>query len=222
MNYQIIKSGSKGNCIIVENKFMLDCGVPYKVVEPYLKDIKLIFISHSHSDHLNKATVRKISYNYPNIKFLCGIGLYQDLRSCELSAKQLIAINTGNWFDIGMCNVKVDYLYHDVPNYALSLFYKDKSLFYATDTSKIDHIVAYGYDTYLIESNYLTDEEIEEKIANAKSKGEFTYLERVKKTHLSQLQAINWLDKNTTEHSHYEFIHQHIEREGEEDNGITS
>lgn len=49
MDYEILKTGSKGNCIIVEGKFMLDCGVPYKLIEPYLKDIKMIFISHSHT-----------------------------------------------------------------------------------------------------------------------------------------------------------------------------
>ena len=112
-----------------------------------------------------------------------------------------------------MCNVKVNYLYHDVPNYALSLFYKNKTLFYATDTSKIDHIVAKDYDTYLIEANYYTNDELDEKILEAQEKGEFTYLNRVKQTHLSQLDAINWLDKNKGENSHFMFIHEHISKE---------
>ena len=211
MNYEIIKTGSKGNCIIVEDKFMLDCGVSYKTVKPYLDSIKLIFISHAHSDHLNKTTIKKIGYEHPNIVFLCGTGLYQTMRDIGLSAKQVYAINTGTWFDMGMCKVKLDFLYHDVPNSALSLIYNDKSLFYATDTSRIDHILAYGYDTYLIEANYDTDEELDKKILEAKNKGEFTHYERVKHTHLSQLQALNWLDNNMAEHSKYEFIHQHSE-----------
>jgi hypothetical protein len=134
------------------------------------------------------------------------------MRNCGLSAKQVYAINTGTWFDMGMCKVKLDFLFHDTPNSTLSLIYKDKSLFYATDTSRLDHIIAYGYDLYLIEANYDTDEELENKILEAKSKGEFTHLERVKHTHLSQLQALNWLDENMAEHSKYAFIHQHIER----------
>lgn len=212
MHYEILKTGSKGNCIIVENKFMLDCGVPYKVIKPYLNDIKMVFISHEHSDHLNKTSIKRIAYEQPNIVFLVGIGLYQTMRDLGLSAKQLYSINTGIWHDMGMCKVRLDYLYHDVPNTALHLIYHGRKLFYATDTSKIDHITAKDYDLYLIEANYSTDEELEAKILEAEQKGEFTYLKRVKRTHLSQLQALNWLDRNKNDKSKYVFIHEHIEK----------
>lgn len=49
MPYEILSTGSKGNCIIVNNNILLDCGIPYKNVKQYLKDIKIIFISHRHS-----------------------------------------------------------------------------------------------------------------------------------------------------------------------------
>lgn len=49
MTYEIVSSSSKGNCIIVENFLMLDIGVSYKKIKDKLKDIKLIFISHSHT-----------------------------------------------------------------------------------------------------------------------------------------------------------------------------
>lgn len=47
MRYDILDSGSKGNCIIVEDFLALDIGISYKKIFPYLKKIKLIFISHS-------------------------------------------------------------------------------------------------------------------------------------------------------------------------------
>lgn len=215
MNIEIIKTGSKGNCIIVENKFMLDCGVPYKMVESYLKDIKLIFISHKHGDHLNPATVKKIAYNYPNIKFLCGVSVNDDIVKCGVPERNVICLFEGKWYSLGLCNVKLDFLYHDVPNFALSLWYSNKTMFYCTDTSQISHVSALDYDLYLIEANYLTDDELDAKIVEAHDKGEFTYLERVRHTHLSQLQALNWLDENMGEHSKYQFIHQHIESKGE-------
>ena len=49
MSYEIISTGSKGNCIVVNNNILLDIGVPYKKIKSYLKDIKLIFISHRHT-----------------------------------------------------------------------------------------------------------------------------------------------------------------------------
>ena len=49
MQYEIVKTGSKGNAIVVFSRFLLDCGVPYKVIKPYLNNIKLVFISHLHT-----------------------------------------------------------------------------------------------------------------------------------------------------------------------------
>lgn len=49
MSYEIISTGSKGNCVIVENMIMLDVGVPYIKIKNYLHKIKLIFISHKHT-----------------------------------------------------------------------------------------------------------------------------------------------------------------------------
>lgn len=49
MTYEIISSNSKANCIIVENILALDMGISYAKVKEYLKKIKLIFISHSHT-----------------------------------------------------------------------------------------------------------------------------------------------------------------------------
>ena len=213
MNFEVLKTGSKGNCTIVGNTIMLDCGVPYKTIEPYLKNIKLIFISHSHKDHLLPSTVRKVAYDHPKIAFVIGKPLLPILR--ELGVKRIIPLDTGKWFDIGLCRVRLDWLYHDVPNFAIHLDYKGKKLFYCTDTSRIDHIEAKEYDQYLIEANYDSDEELDRKIVEAHERGEFTYLERVRHTHLSQLQALNWLDNNMGSNSHYTFMHQHIPKEDE-------
>lgn len=49
MDSEIIASGSSGNAILLENGILLDCGIPYKKIRQYLKDIKTIFISHVHS-----------------------------------------------------------------------------------------------------------------------------------------------------------------------------
>ena len=49
MRYDIIGSSSKGNAIVVEDMLLLDCGVSYSKLKPYLKKVKLIFISHCRS-----------------------------------------------------------------------------------------------------------------------------------------------------------------------------
>lgn len=49
MPYEIISTGSCGNAVVLDNNILLDCGIPYKQLKPYIKNIKLIFISHRHT-----------------------------------------------------------------------------------------------------------------------------------------------------------------------------
>lgn len=215
IEYNILSSGSIGNCIIVNDYLMLDCGLTYKKIEKYLDKIKLIFISHKHQDHLKKSCVKQIAYNYPNIKFIVGNFLVGDLVLLGVNKKNIITMDIEKWYDIGIFKVRMDCLFHDCPNNCLHIEFKNgEKMFYATDTSSIDHIEAEGYDLYLIEANYLTDDELIEKIKEQEEKGEYSYYNRVLKTHLSQLQAINWLDKNKNVDSEYVFIHQHVEKGG--------
>ena len=214
MKTNIISSSSKGNCIVINDYLMLDCGVTYKKLEQVIDKIKIIFISHEHKDHLNPTTIKKIAYEKPNIKFLVGKYLVPKLVKLGVDKLSIITFDLDKWYTIGIFNAKMQYLFHDVPNNCLHIeFNNGEKLFYAVDTAKIDHIEAKKYDLYLIEGNYTTDEEIEEKIVEAKKNGEFCYLERVLSTHLSQVQALNWLDKNKSADSKYVFIHQHAEEE---------
>lgn len=218
MKYNILSTGSGGNCTIINDYLMLDCGLSYKKIKKYLKKVKVIFISHEHSDHFNSTTIKQLCYDFPNIKFVVGHFLVVKLLLCGVSKKNIIVLDTKKWYDIGIFKIRLDYLIHDVPNDCIHIEFKNGiKMFYATDTSTIDHIIAKDYDYYFVEANYDTDEEIDEKIRIAKENGEFTYLERVKKTHLSQLQAINWLDKNKKEDSNIIFIHQHIDKENKDE-----
>lgn len=166
------------------------------------------------TDHLKKSCVKQIAYNYPNIKFIIGNFLVADLLLLGVNKKNIITFDTGKWYDIGIFKVKMDYLFHDVPNNCLHIEFKNREkLFYATDTSSIEHVEAKDYNLYLIEANYETDDELRKKIKEQEEKGEYSYYKRVLYTHLSQLQAINWLDKNKGVNSEYCFIHQHINKE---------
>lgn len=215
MNYEIINTGSDGNCLYLNIGILLDIGVAYKRVKKYLDKTKLIFVSHSHSDHLKPSTIKKIAYEYPNVKFLVGKQLVQTLVQIGVRKKSIFALDLEKWYDVGLCKVKLDYLYHDIPNYAIHIDYKSYKLIYVTDTGKVEHIKAENYDYALVEANYTTDEELEEQIKIAREKGEYTHLIRVKETHLSQLQALNWL--NTNNIVNYRFIHEHKEKINEKE-----
>lgn len=210
MTYKVIGTGSSGNCIILDKFIMLDCGLAYSKIKDYLQDIKVIFISHTHQDHLKKATIRKVAYEYPNIKFITCEQNVQTLVDLKVQLSNIYALKLDKWYDLGVFRARLEYLYHDVPNTCLKLILEGKKIIYIVDTSRVDHISAKNYDFAFIEANYESDEEIEKRIAEATEKGEFTYLKRVLETHLSELDAYNWLVDNNIKN--YRFIHQHVDK----------
>ena len=223
MKYNIIGSSSKGNCIIVENMLILDCGVSYSKIREQLPKVKLIFISHVHKDHLNPITVQNIAYNFPKIKFLTGsTEVVQKLVKSKVPMKNIFYIETINgsrWFDLGIISIKLEPLEHDAENYCLHFDIYGKKGIYAVDTSKIDNIEAKNYDLYLIENNY-QEEVLKRHIEECKDENKLYYLNRVPKTHLSAEKANSFLIENMGENSEFCYIHQSsYNYEGEENNG---
>lgn len=208
MKYNVLGSSSKGNSIIVEDFLLLDCGVSYKKLKPYLSKIKLIFISHEHSDHLNEKTIKQIAYNYPTIKFITGCPkVVEKIYIQGIHPNNIYILQDGIEYNLGAIKVKLDYLYHDVDNYALHWEYKDKKGLYAVDTCRIDQIEAKNYDLYLIEANY-KEELLEYHKQNCTDDNQLFYLNRVDSTHLSWEKANDFLINNMGDNSEYQYIHQ--------------
>ncbi len=223
MNCEIIGSSSKGNCIVVEDVLMLDCGVRYYKIKKYLPKVKLIFISHDHLDHLLPTTIKKIAYNYPTIKFLTGSEeVVKKLVDCNINVKNIYVLpskrdysyfdsyNT-KWYDLGLLKVQLQGLYHDTQNYALKWELNGKKGIYIIDTARVDHIKAKNYDLYLIESNYneeLLNQHIQECIDNGDNENKLYYLHRVPRVHLSDTQCNDFLIENMGSNSEYIKLHQ--------------
>lgn len=83
IDYEVISTGSQdGNCLRVEN-VLFDIGVSFKTIYQTLKkhSIKVVFISHKHSDHLNISTVKQISETFPWITFLINKDVFNKIKS---------------------------------------------------------------------------------------------------------------------------------------------
>lgn len=207
MKYNVISSSSSGNAIIVEDKILLDCGVSYTKLKPYLKNIKLIFISHVHKDHLLPTTIKHIAYNYPTIKFLTGSEeVVKKLVECGVNKKSIFILKPRKKYDLGLIKAKLEPLEHDTPNYALMFEYGFKKCAYIVDTASVENIEAKNYDLYLIESNYKRD--ILEEHLKTCDEEDRIYLERVPLTHLSYEAANTFLIENMGSNSQFEYIHQ--------------
>jgi len=212
MNYKIISTGSKGNCIIIEDEIALDMGVPFKKIEAYYKKLKIVFISHEHKDHLLPSTVKKLAEERPMLRFICGDFLKEYLIECGVPEKNI---------DILKLNVRLSFdgfsfqpikLYHDVKNFGLKYIVNKMRGIYITDTRTVEGIVAKNYNLYLIEGNY-TEDEIEKRIEEKKENGDFLIEYRIKNTHLSVEEATEFLLKNMGNKGKFELIHRHVDKE---------
>ena len=213
MNYRIIESGSSGNATIVENIILIDCGVSFKKLKDYYQELKLVLLTHIHSDHFNKTTLKKLAKERPTLRFGCCEWLVQDLIKCGVDKRNIDVYDNISSFKYSDNLIVTTFdLQHDVLNCGYKLFVNDKKYFYATDTNSLENIEAKDYDMYFIEGNYEDKKQLEERKQKHIEKGEYYYEDRVEKTHLSQVQATEWLMENTGSNSQYIFMHEHKEK----------
>lgn len=206
MNFKIINSGSDGNGLILEDTILVDCGVSFKKLNDYYKQLKIVLLTHIHGDHFNKKTISKLAIERPTLRFGCCEWLVEDLLKCGVNKKNIDVFKIGKTYDYRDFKVIPINLYHDVSNCGYKLKINGNKLIYATDTNSLEHITAKNYDYYFIEGNYEDEEELHNRAVN-----EF-YESRVKKTHLSKVKATEWLMKNMGNNSKYIFMHVHKER----------
>lgn len=208
MTVDVVASGSSGNFVVLNGIIGLDIGVSWKQVEPYAKNMKFIWVTHSHMDHLLPPTVGRLAAEHPIIRFAGGAFLTSDFIRAGVPKRQIDALEPRTRYDYGAFQVEPVELYHDVPCYGLKIFVAGESAIYAVDTGYINHVDAKGFDLFLVESNH-HESEIAARIADKQSRGEFAYEMRAAKYHLSHEQAMAWLAENAGAKSRYILLHQH-------------
>ena len=217
MEYVIISTGSKGNAVILNGEILIDCGVPYKSIKPYVKDLKLVLLTHIHSDHFKPETIRKLASERPTLRFGCGKWLAQSLVACGVQKWRIdvyppnIRNRYTNYFEIAMIP-----LIHNVQNCGYKLHINGEKIFYATDCNSLDGIEAKDYDLYMVEANY-EDSEIQERIAEKEANGEYVYEYQVLHNHLSKQKADDFIIRNQGESSRFVYLHGHIDFNDEVD-----
>lgn len=211
MKYDLLSTGSKGNCLMLNNILALDMGVTAKTVSPYIKTLRLVFCGHEHGDHFKRSTIRKLAQERPTLRFCGGEWMVDKFLSAGVPPRNIDVLEAGKTYDYGAFQIEPVPLHHDVPNFGLKLYMGGEKIFYAVDTGFIDDVEAKGFDYYFLESNHLTSD-IEARAAEKLAKGEFAYEMRAAATHLSYEQAMDWLYRNMGPASEYILLHGHEER----------
>ena len=211
MNYKIISSCSTGNATIIKDIILIDCGVSFKRLEKYYKKLKIVLLTHIHSDHFNKTTIKKLAEERPTLRFACCEYLLKPLIDCGVNIKNIDVLSFKTKYDYKLFKIVPIKLYHDVQQCGYRVLFEDYKVLYITDTKTVEGISAKNYDLYLIEGNY-DEDEIQERIREKQQNCEYVYEFRAKDNHLSKQQASEFLLNNMGENSEYVLMHQHIER----------
>lgn len=181
IDYKIISSGSKGNAVIINN-ILIDIGIPFKQLEPYLNNIEYIFITHIHSDHLSKSTFKTIKKRYKHIKIFSNYEVAQEVGASNLTK----TLNVGIKYDFNDFIVEAFECYHDVICYGYTFIIDDLNIIYATDTNNLDNAPLIKYDYLFLESNH--DENKIKTIKNSYRKYGYDVIESAYR-HLSTQKA---------------------------------
>jgi len=201
---KIISSSSNGNAIIYGGIALVDVGVSFKAVKPYLDNIKIVFLTHRHSDHIKIRTLKTICKLRPTIHIACGKWMMEHLKGIS---NPIDVLEIGQWYSYGLFNVAMGKLYHDVPNAFFRFDFDGYKIFHATDTAHLKGITAKEYDLYALEHNYCGDK-AKQIIEEAALNGKFTHVVNSVNSHLSVQQAHEWLLKNMKEDSKVVRLHE--------------
>ena len=206
--YNVLASGSSGNCVLYHNSIMVDIGVPYSVIAPYKNSIQIVLLTHEHRDHINLETLRRLCYERPTVRigccewmtFLLSISATYIMRNVDI-------FDFGKWYDYGQFKIATGKLYHDVPNNFYRIEKNGYKIFHATDTQHLEGVTAKNYDLYAIEHNY-DEDTIQQVIEEQESRGEFAHQRGSINSHLSEQQARDFFFKNRGENSKLIRLHE--------------
>ena len=201
---KVISSGSEGNAVIYNNAIMVDCGVSLKALQEVKGSLKIVLLTHKHSDHLKIRTLQRLQAERPTLRVACGDFLLEELPCI----KNIDVLQVGKIYDYGAFKVSPIKLYHDVPNFGWRVLLPNgQKIFHATDTVHLEGISAKGYDLYAIEHNYC-EEYIQQAIEEARANGEYTHAYGNINTHLSIQQARAFIEANRKESSEVLELHK--------------
>lgn len=145
LDYNVIATGSTGNAVRIEN-IMIDCGIPFKRMKEELYKVDTLLLTHTHSDHINPTTFRRIREEFPRI---------------HVYANYDVAYQFDVDTVIGTAKVKLKHdrviipfdCVHDVPCTGFAIQMKNLNILYATDTAAV-LAPDLPYDYVFLESNY--------------------------------------------------------------------
>lgn len=162
---EILGTGSTGNAVMIDDTIMIDCGLGVNKLLPYLQNVRHLFITHRHSDHLNISVLKNIAKKVSESIIRFGLHVNSDCYNMiERKAPEIAEmIESERLTSHSLLDLKIDGveykietypLYHDVENQGFVITKNGKTLIHATDTSTMKDAPNRQFDVILVEGNY--------------------------------------------------------------------
>lgn len=162
---EILGTGSTGNAVLIDDTIMIDCGLGVNKLLPYLQNVRHLFITHRHSDHLNISVLKNIAKKVSDSIIRFGLHVNSDCYDMiERKAPEIAEmVETERLTSHSVLELKIDGveykietypLYHDVENQGFVITKNGKTLIHATDTSTMKDAPNRQFDVILVEGNY--------------------------------------------------------------------
>lgn len=162
---EILGTGSTGNAVLIDDTIMIDCGLGVNKLLPYLQNVRHLFITHRHSDHLNISVLKNIAKKVSESIIRFGLHVNSDCYNMiERKAPEIAEmIESERLTSHSLLDLKIDGveykietypLYHDVENQGFVITKNGKTLIHATDTSTMKDAPNRQFDVILVEGNY--------------------------------------------------------------------
>ncbi len=155
--FNVIKSGSDGNCTVIDEEIMIDCGITLKEIEHReLLKIKTLLITHKHSDHLNIPLIKKMLKLNPTLLIITNQNTLDHLNPklktsfLKIILEHGVSANLQNGIAVSVYEME-----HDVPCIGFHISLENAEVMYFTDTNTTKHIPSHlKFDVILGEANY--------------------------------------------------------------------
>lgn len=87
--------------MVIDQKILIDCGVSFKALSKVYRALKLVLLTHIHSDHFQPTTLRLLAENRPTLRFACCAWLCKPL----VDAGEIDVLEPGHMYGYGMPDV---------------------------------------------------------------------------------------------------------------------
>lgn len=211
MRVDVLATGSTGNAVLISRRILVDIGVPYKTIEPYTAPVRLVLLTHCHSDHWQTSTARALYRARPGLRWGCCEWMIPKLAEAGIPPGRIDLYQPEKTYDYGVFKIRAEPVPHNVPNTGYHIYVGTERCFYATDCSSLEHVDAAGYDLLLVEGNHGEDE-IRQRIAEKQAAGEYAYEVNAIRNHLSRERALDWIARQAGPNTEYMLLHEHVEK----------